>query len=107
MNLVEKKKCPLAKIKLHQFPKKCVRKWSRNVLSILLPLWLWFNNLSKVSIIHDNNPPTPLKIDGFIKLGMNIKYHLDSFSRDCEYFNLRCNNIIAYLRDILFSLLCA
>ena len=42
MNLVEKKKCPLAKIKLHQFPKKCVRKWSRNVLSILLPLWLWY-----------------------------------------------------------------
>ena len=41
MNLVEKKKCPLAKIKLHQFPKKCVRKWSRNVLSILLLLWLW------------------------------------------------------------------
>ena len=25
MNLVEKKKCPLAKIKLHQFPKKCVQ----------------------------------------------------------------------------------
>ena len=41
--VVEKKKCPLAKIKLHQFPKKCVRKWSRNVLSILLPLWLCFD----------------------------------------------------------------
>ena len=34
-----------AKIKLCQFSKKCVRKWSRNVLSLLLFLWLWYGDI--------------------------------------------------------------
>ena len=44
-SLFYRRKNIAAKLKLCQFSKKCVRKWSRIFLSLLLSLWLCYNKM--------------------------------------------------------------